>query len=91
MIKENATSISPLHMGNPLTGTFTNSEATQCSISSGSKLFVKDKFRQYFYENYNLTPLEMCNGLYQIRRKNPLVYKGLVKDIILLKRKSVIP
>ena len=37
---------------------------------------------QTIFENFNLTPLDMYNGLsqvylYQTRRKNPLVYKGL--------------
>ena len=36
-----------------------------------------------FRQNYNLTPLDMYNGLsrvylYQTRRNNPLVYKGLI-------------
>ena len=58
-------------------------------IRVGSTLFVKAKkiFRQkiqYFFENYNLTPLDMYNGLSQVywhiklgRIKNPLVYKAL--------------
>ena len=77
-------------------GTFTNSEdpdeMLQCSISSGSTLFVKVKSSsvrkiQYFFENSNLTPLDnyllwtIQSLLYQTRRKNPLVYKGL-KDVI---------
>ena len=44
-------------------------------------------FRQkntIFLKNYNLTPLDMYNGLSQVylhqtRRKNPLIYKGLRK------------
>ena len=77
-------------------GTFTNSEdpdkMLQCSITSGSTLFVKVKSSsvrkiQYFFENYNLTPLDnyllwtIQSLLYQTRRKYPLVYKGLKDDI----------
>ena len=47
---------------------------------------VKKIFRQkntIFLENYNRTPLDMYNGLSQVllhetRRKNSLVYKGLI-------------
>ena len=55
--------------------------------SSGSTLFVKVKqiFRQkntIFFKNYNLTPHRYVQWtipslLYQTRRNNPLVYKGL--------------
>ena len=58
--------------------TFANSEdpdemqhnAALCCISSGSTLFVRVKmiFRQKktFFLNYNLTPLDMYNGLSQV-------------------------
>ena len=61
--------------------TFANSE---CGISSGSKLFVKVKKNTLFFENYNLTPLDMYTFpclLYQIRRKNPLVNKRLIMKL----------
>ena len=74
-------------------GTFTNGEDTdemphniaQYGISSGSTLFVKvkrhsDQKYSILFETYNLTRLDFHNGLsqvYQTRRKNPLLYKGL--------------
>ena len=67
--------------------------------SSGSTLSVKikkilRKKMQYFFENYNMTPLEMYNGLsqaygYQTRRKNPLVYKGLICISIFCEMQSI--
>ena len=40
------------------------------------------QIKEYVFLNYNLTPLDMYNGLsktslYQTKRKNSLVYKGL--------------
>ena len=69
--------------------TFANSE-DPCSIMlhfirvytvcKGKKIFRQKN--TIFFENYNLTPLDMYNEqripslLYQTRRKNTLVYKG---------------
>ena len=63
----------PFVFGKPNKGYFVKQwrprwNATLCCISSGSTLFVKVKksFRQkntIFFGNYNLTPLDMYNGL----------------------------
>ena len=63
--------------------TFENSEDPECCISSVSTLFVKVKKRSsdkiQFFKNYNLTPLDMYNGLSQVyciklEGKYPLVF-----------------
>ena len=61
--------------------------AAKCAISSGSALFVMVKkalhTKKYnFFQNYNLTPLDMYNELSQVylikqKKKNPLGHRGL--------------
>ena len=69
-------------MGNPLTGTFANSEDCIMLHFIRSTLFVKIKkiFRKkntLFFENYYLTPLDMYNGLSQVYCMKPegIIYK----------------
>ena len=58
----------------------------KCGISSGSlSVMIKNNLAKDFFLNYNLTPLGMYNIpslLYQTIRKNPLIYKGLIKIIV---------
>ena len=76
--------------GNLLTSTLANSEDPDemqhnAAFHQGLHCLKgkKDLTKEYIlFLNYNLTPLDMYNGhvyclLYQTRRNNPLVYKGL--------------